>query len=196
VRAQYTARDIIATGAWTWTAADSAVYVLVDVQSTLPGLVQARLDLWRATDSSLAPVGRSDVVASAAEFGAYAFADLTGDGIPDFFGYVADSAGVSYPLFVVGARGSMGDALESAAPGWRFDLEEEHLPRVATGPGGPCALQLWVDEAPPDGGPAGWRMMVLLRGGRLGSPVAALAGCGAAAEPANGAGVQQEPATP
>lgn len=183
---QYRAPDAVAAGAFTWTAQDGATFVLVDIQSTIAGLVQARADLWMVTDSGIAPVGRSDVMPSAAEVGAFAFEDLTGDGLPDLLGFVADSAGTGYPVFIPGARGAMADELAAAAPGWRFTVETDSLPRAVRavgdvgavpavrGDAGPaCYVQLWVEDPAPDGAGGGWRFLPLLRGGRLGGPAAA-----------------------
>lgn len=180
MRSQYRARDIVAAGAWTWVAADGSIYVLIDAQSAIMDLVQARAELWRVTDSSVTPVGRSDVMSSAAEFGAYTFEDLTGDGVPDFFGYVADSAGVSYPVFLPGARGGLIEELAPAAPGWRFATEDPDTPQIVRGPGGACALQLRATDAPPDGQPEGWRYLALFRSGTLGPPRAVAPDCGLA----------------
>jgi len=182
-----------ATGAWTWLGGDSTVFVLIDAQSTVENLVQGRVDLWIARDTVALQVGRSDVMPSTAEFGAYAFEDLTGDGLPDLFGYVADSAGVSYPVFLAGARGSMTEELADAAPSWRFSTGEDHLPQLLSGPGGACALQLWADEPAPDGQGDGWRYLLLLQGGRLGRPQAQPPSCGG---PAPGPGVQPGRAVP
>lgn len=184
VRAHYQARDMAAAGAWTWMAPDSTVFVLIDAQSTVEDLVQGRADLWLAHDTSALQVGRSDVMPSAAEFGAYAFEDLTGDGIPDLFGYVADSAGVSYPVFIPGARGGMTEELAGVAPDWRFSTDDDHLPSVLAGAAGPCALRLWVEAPVPDGGGEGWRYLPLVRGGGLLAPRQAAPSCDA-----GGAGV-------
>ena len=94
VRSQYQASDVSAAGAWTWEVPGTGVYVLIDVQSQIQDLVQARAELWLVNDSTVSRVGRSDVMPSAAEFGAFAFEDMTDDGLPDLFGYVADSAGI------------------------------------------------------------------------------------------------------
>ena len=160
------------------------MYVLIDVQSAIEDLVQARAELWLVNDSAVERVGRSDVMPSAAEFGAFAFADLTADGLPDLFGYVADSAGIKYPVFIPGARGGMVELIADAAPGWRFSTEDPELPEVIAGPTGACALQLWA-ETPPDGSTEGWRYLVLRPDG-LGAPQAQAPDCGppAAASPA------------
>lgn len=170
VREHYHAADAVAAGAWTWAGPGDVTFVLVDVQSTIQGLVQARGELWAATDSSEQLLGRSDVMASAAEIQAFAFDDLTGDGLPDLLGAVADSAGVAYPIFLPGARGTMGDELDVAAPGFRFAADPEHAPQVVAGPRGACAIQLWAEETPPDGQPEGWRYLALRRGGHLAPP--------------------------
>ena len=172
MRANYATGDARAAGAWHWTAPDGARFVLVDVQSALEGVVQGRLDLWRTTDSNETAVGRSDVMPSASEIGAYAVDDLTSDGLPDFFGYVADSADVRYPVFLPGARGSLIDELAAASVGWSFDVQEPGEPLVVVGAAGPCALQLRAGEPAPDGRPAGWRWLRLLPGGRLAAPSA------------------------
>jgi len=176
VRARYGGRDAVAAGAWTWFAPDSSVWVLVDVQSTVPDVVQARAELWLTDTSQAMRVGRSDVLPAAAELGAYAFDDLTGDGWPDFFGYVADSAGVSFPVFFRGARGAMADELEIVAGGYRFSTDDATLPQVVAGPSGACALQLWV-EASPDSSPPGWRYLTFGLRGALTPPAAAAPTC-------------------
>ena len=123
----------------------------------------------------------------------YAFEDLTGDGLPDLFGYVADSAGVSYPIFLVGARGSMTDELATAAPAWRFTTGEDHLPQLLTGTGGPCALQLWAESPAPDGQAEGWRYLRLVPvDGPLARPQVQAPNCGGV----QGPGVQPGPAVP
>ena len=176
MREQYTTRDAIAAGAWTWESPEGLVWVLVDVQSLVPELVQARVDLWAGDTAAVTRVARSDVMPAAAEFGAYAFEDLSGDGLPDLFGYVADSTGVSYPVFIPGAAGAMADVLEEAARGWQFATDDTALPQLVRGPGGACALQLWA-EAPPDSSPAGWRYLTLDRRAGLGPPSAAAPTC-------------------
>jgi len=177
VRHRYDGSDTQAVGAWTWAAPDGTRFVLVDVQSAVAGLVQGRLDLWRTSDSGEAIVGRSDVMPSAAEIGAYAVDDLTRDGLPDLFGYVADSSDVRYPVFLPGARGNLVDEVAASSPGWRFDVLEPNEPAVVGGPGGACALQLWAEEPAPDGRPAGWRWLPFLRGGHLGPPGAVRPAC-------------------
>lgn len=177
VRDHYDRGDALAAGAWTWAAPDGTRFVLVDVQSAVPGMVQGRLDLWHTSDSGDAIVGRSDAMPSAAGIGAYAVGDLTGDGLPDLFGYVADSADVRYPVFLPGARGGLVDGIAAVSAGWRFDVLEPNEPTVAGGPGGPCALQLWAEDPAPDGRPAGWRWLPFLRGGRLGPPGAVQPAC-------------------
>lgn len=177
VQQQYRAPDLVAAGALSWVGPDGVTYVLVDVQSTTEGIVQARADLWEVVHGGIVPVGRSEVMAAAAEIGAYSFDDLTGDGLPDLLGYVADSAGVSYPVFIPGAHGAMGEELAPAAPGWRFATDTDSLPRAARGSrGAGCYLQLWA-EPPLDGRGDGWRYLPLLPGGRLGPPGAAVPEC-------------------
>jgi hypothetical protein len=190
VRAQYRASDVEAAGAWTWTAPDARMFVLVDVQSTIVGLVQGRADLWLSADSAPLRLGRSEVMPVAAEIGAYAFEDLTGDGLPDLFGYIADSAGVSYPVFLPGSRIGLTEEIVLAAPGWHFTVEDEHLPALVRGPAGACALQLWAAEPIPDASPEGWRWMTIGRDGSLGAPGASPPACGGApaANPGGGAG--------
>lgn len=168
VRAQYQAGDVVAAGAWTLES-PAGVFVMVDLQSTVPGLVQARADLWLVDSSGARRLARSDVMQAAAEIGAYTFEDLTGDGLPDLLGYVADSAGTSYPIFLAGAVGSMSDEIVAAAPGWRFAVDDS-LPRVYVGPFGPCAVQLWAEDDAPDGLGANWRYLAFVRGGSLGPP--------------------------
>lgn len=182
VRSRYTAADAAATGAWAWTSPTGEVYVLADVQSTEEGVVQGRVDLWAVSGPQAQIVGRSAVMPSAAAFGAFAFEDMTGDGLPDLFGFVADSAEVSYPVFIPGASGTMVDELESTAPGWRFSTEQQTAPDLGRGPTGPCALRLWAEEPAPDGQPAGWRYLEILRRGphQLAAPAAAPPSCGRA----------------
>ncbi|MGA2382503.1 MAG: hypothetical protein ABSG61_03630 [Gemmatimonadales bacterium] len=170
VRQTYTQSDAVAAAAYTWTSPVGAIFVLVDVESGTAGVVQSRADLWVDTDSAPVRIARSDVMASAASIGVFAFEDVTGDGIPDLLGYVADSAGVSYPIFLVGARGSIGDQIETAAPGYRFSADPEAAPRVYGGPHGPCGIQLWADEPAPDSQPAGWRYLLVQRGTQLAPP--------------------------
>jgi hypothetical protein len=177
VRQAYTQPDAVAAAAYTWTSPAGVVFVLVDVESGVAGVVQSRADLWVATDGAPARLGRSDAMPSAATIGAFAFEDVTGDGIPDLLGYVADSAGTSFPIFLVGARGSMGDEIETAAPGWRFSAEPEAAPRVYAGPHGPCGIQLWADEPAPDSQPAGWRYLLVQRASQLAPPVARPPAC-------------------
>lgn len=193
VRARYQSRDMAAAGAWMWVGPDSTVFVLIDVQSTVEDLVQGRADLWMVLDTAAMQIGRSDVMPSAAEFGAYAFEDLTGDGLPDLFGYVADSAGVSYPVFLVGARGGMTEELASVAPNWRFSTGDDHLPQTLTGPAGACALRLWAEDPAPDGKGEGWRYLPLVRDGPLGPPHLQPPACSGES---SGAGVEPGPAVP
>jgi hypothetical protein len=177
VRLDYTQPDAIAAAAYTWASPTGLIFVLVDVESGVSGVVQSRADLWVAGDSAPVRLGRSDVMPSAASIGAFAFEDVTGDGLPDLLGYVADSAGVSFPIFLVGARGSMGDQIETAAPGWHFSAEPEEAPRVYRGPQGPCGIQLWADEPAPDSEPAGWRYLLVRRGSQLAPPTAQAPAC-------------------
>ncbi len=177
VRVTYTRPDAIAAAAYTWTSPTGPVFVLVDVESGTAGVVQARADLWVETDSAPVRLGRSDVMASAATIGAFAFEDVTGDGLPDLLGFVADSTGASYPIFLAGARGSMGDQIEIAAAGWRFSAEPESAPRIYGGPHGSCGVQLWADEPAPDSQPAGWRYLVVQRDGQLAPPTARPPAC-------------------
>jgi hypothetical protein len=177
VRQTYGAADAIAAAAYTWTAPTGLAFVLVDVESGVESLAQARADLWVVGDSGPVRLGRSDVMPSAATIGAFAFDDVTGDGLPDLLGYVADSAGTSYPVFIPGARGMMADQIEPAAAGFRLSAEPEEAPRVLSGPHGPCALQLWAEAPAPDSAPAGWRFLALRPSGELAAPVAAAPQC-------------------
>jgi len=169
-RATYRSPDAVAAAAYTWTAPTGVPFVLVDVESGVPGVVQARADLWAAGDSAPVRLGRSDVLPSAATIGAFAFEDVTGDGLPDLLGYVADSSGAAYPVFLPGARGMMAEQLEPAAAGYRLSAEPEEAPRVFAGPHGPCALMLWAEAPAPDAGPAGWRYLALRSSGELAPP--------------------------
>jgi len=177
VRRTYTQPDAVAAAAFTWTSPVGAIFVLVDVESGTSGVVQSRADLWVETDTVPVRLGRSDVMPSAASIGAFAFEDVTGDGIPDLLGYVADSAGVSYPIFLVGARGSMGDQIETTAAGYRFSADPEAAPRVYGGVHGPCGIQLWADEPAPDSQPAGWRYLLVQRASQLAPPSAQPPSC-------------------
>jgi hypothetical protein len=172
VRAAYGAADITAAGAWVWEGPLGITFVLVDAQSAIEGIVQGRADLWVVTDSGAAPVGRSEVMPSVAEIGAFAFEDLTGDGFPDLFGWVADSAGVRYPVFLVGASGGLREEIAIAATGWVFESEPdgERVPDVLPGPSRACALRLWALDPAPDRGGEGWRFVPVLPDGRLGAP--------------------------
>jgi hypothetical protein len=182
VRTRYTSSDQVPSSAWAWTAPDSTVFVMVDVQSTIEGVVQGRADLWTVSGSEPAALGRSAVMPSMASLGAYVFEDLTGDGIPDFFGYVADSADTEYPVFLPGARGALVEELEISGAGFRFSLDEANVPSVLRGPGGiACALQLWADDPAADSLPAGWRYLAFGRGGQLARPSVAPPACGGAA---------------
>jgi len=182
VRARYGQGDASATGAWTWAAPSGVVYVLVDVQSTTEDLVQGRLDLWAAGAEGTVFVGRSAAMPLAASFEAYAFEDLTGDTVPDFFGAVVDSAETAYAIFLPGAPGLMVEELEIAAPGWRLTTDPASLPEVLRGGGGGCALRIWADAPAPDGRPAGWRHLAILRNGQLGAPNASPPACAGAPE--------------
>jgi hypothetical protein len=177
VRTAYVSPDLVPAAAYTWTSPVGIVFVLVDVESGIPGVVQARADLWMAGDSAPTLLGRSDVMPSAASIGALAFRDLTGDGFPDLLGYVADSTGASFPIFVVGARGAMAEQLDLAAAGYRLSADPDEAPRVFAGARGPCAIQVWADEPAPDSQPAGWRYLPLLGAGRLGHPLAGPPSC-------------------
>ena len=172
VRQTYGSSDAVAASAYTWTAPTGTVFVLVDVESGLQGVVQARADLWAVGDTAPVRLARSDVMPSAATIGAFAFEDVTGDGIPDLLGYVSDSAGTSYPIFVPGARGMMADQIETAAPRWKLSAEPETAPRFLVGAHAPCALQVWAEAPAPDSAPAGWRYLLLRRSGELDPPTA------------------------
>lgn len=189
VRAKYTAPDVEAAGAWAWTGRDSVTYVLIDAQSTVQGIVQGRAELWLANNKDAALYGRSEVLPSVAAIGAYAFEDLSGDGVPDLLGYVSDSSEVSYPVFFPGARPGMTEEIALAAQGWRFATDDDHLPTAYVESGVTCALKLWSEEGAPDGGPAGWRWLALQHDGTLSAPAAAPPSCAPA-------GVQPGPARP
>ncbi len=177
VRQSYRSPELLPSAAYSWTAPDGIIFVLVDVESGIQGVVQARADLWAVGDSTPVLLGRSDVMPSAATIGAFAFEDVTGDGIPDLLGFVADSSGVAYPIFLAGARGAMMEQIELAAPGYRLSADPEQPPRVYTGPAGPCAIQAWADEPAPDSQPAGWRYLPLRRTGELGAPAVTPPAC-------------------
>ena len=177
VKGSYRSPDLLPSAAYSWTAPDGVIFILVDVESGIQGVVQARADLWVVGDSTPVLIGRSDVMPSAATIGAFAFEDVTRDGIPDLLGFVADSAGVAYPIFLAGARGAMADLIEIAAPGYRLSADPEQPPKVFSGPQGPCAIQAWADEPVPDSLPAGWRYLPLRRSGELGAPVASPPAC-------------------
>jgi hypothetical protein len=172
VRDSYRSQDLAPAAAYSWTAPSGVIFILVDVESTVAGVVQARADLWAVADSAPVQMGHSDVMPSAASIGVFAFEDMTGDGIPDLLGYVADSAGVAYPIFVVGARGAMAEQIDLSAPGYRLSADPEQPPSVLSGPQGPCAIRAWADAPAPDSLPEGWRYLPLLRSGRLGPPTA------------------------
>jgi hypothetical protein len=185
VRARYTSPDQVASGAWAWIAPDSTIFVMVDVQSAVPGFGQGRADLGTVSGGEPTAFGRSAVMPSMASLGAFSFEDLTGDGITDFFGYVADSSDTQYPVFFPGARAALVEELEIAGSGFRFSLDEANAPTVLRGPGGlACALQLWVEEPAADSLPAGWRYLALGRGGQLEHPSVTPPPCGGA--PAEG----------
>jgi hypothetical protein len=190
VRTHYTSSDQLASAAWAWTAPDSTVFVMIDVQSTIDGVVQGRADLWTVSGDEPTVVGRSAVMPSMASLGVFAFEDVTGDGLPDFFGFVADSADTEYPVFLPGAHGALVEELEIAGAGYRFSLDEANAPSVLRGTGRlACALQLWVEEPAADSLPAGWRYLALGRGGQLERPAVTPPPCGAApadAEPPRG----------
>jgi hypothetical protein len=179
VRDQYTARDVVANAAWTWTSPAGPVFVMVDVESGVEGVVQATADLWMVADGKAQRVGRSELLPSVASMGVFVFEDLTGDGLPDFLGTIADSAQVEYPVFFPGARANLTEEIETAGTGYRFSTGEENTPTVLRGPGGQaCALQIWADEPTPDSLPAGWRYLALLRAGELAKPTAVPPVCG------------------
>lgn len=178
VRTQYRAHDVEAAGAWVWTGPDGVSYVMVDVESAVQGIVQGRAELWMANEQQAQLFGRSEAMPSVAELGAYSFTDLTGDTIPDFFGYVADSSGISYPVFFPGAHPGMNEEIAISAPGWHFATDDEHLPQTWGPPGRPCALQLWADDSLPDSAPAGWRWLSIHRTGELGAPARSSPDCG------------------
>jgi hypothetical protein len=171
VRRTYRAADLAPAGAYTWEG-PGVTFVLVDVQSTIENLVRGRADLWVVSDSGPVALGRSEVFPAAAEIGAYVFEDLTGDGLPDLLGWLADSAGVAYPVFVPGARGGMREEIAVAAAGWRFELDDELQPQVLPGTTRACALQLWATAEAPDGRGAGWRYLGVLPDGTLLRPAA------------------------
>ncbi len=177
VRLAYTDPNLIAAAAYTWTSPAGPIFVIVDVQSGIAGVVQSRADLWVVDDSAPVRLGRSDIMASAATIGAFAFQDVTGDGLPDLLGYVADSTGASFPVFFAGARGSMGDQIETVASGWRFSADPEAAPRVYQGAHGACGVQLWADEPAPDSQPAGWRYLAIRRDNQLTPPTAQPPAC-------------------
>lgn len=171
MRDQYTARDAAPNAAWTWTSPAGPVFVMVDVESAIEGVVQATADLWKVSDGTPQRVGRSEVMPSVASMDVFVFEDLTGDGLPDFLGVVADSAEVQYPVFFPGARANLTEEIETAGSGYHFSTDEQNPPSVVRGPGGrACALQIWAEEPAPDALPAGWRYLALLRAGELAKP--------------------------
>ena len=178
MRAQYTAPDIEAAGAWVWTGRDSLTWVLIDAQSSVQGLVQARAELWLANATQAEVYGRSEVMPSAAAIGAYNFEDLSGDGVPDLLGFVTDSSEIAYPVFLPGSRPGMTEEIALAAPGWKFSTDEEHLPQPFAENGVTCAIALWAVESPPDNGPEGWRWLSLQRDGTLSAPMQVAPSCG------------------
>jgi len=177
VRRQYTSPELVPAAAYTWTAPDGTVFVLVDVESGVEGVVQARADLWMAGDGAVMRLARSDVMPEAATIGAFAFEDISGDGLPDLLGYVADSAGTAYPIFLPGARGMLVDALPEAAAGFRLTAQPEQPARVLAGPHGACAIQVWAEAPSPDSLPSGWRYLALQSGEHLGPPASAPPTC-------------------
>jgi hypothetical protein len=179
VRDSYLSPDLVASAAWVWVGPDSIIFVMVDVESAIPGIVQGRADLWAVTEGQPSALGRSAVMPSMASLGGFAFEDLTGDGLPDFFGYVADSADTEYPIFLPGAHGALVEEVEIAGSGYRFSLDEANPPAVLRAPGGlACALQLWAEEPSADSLPAGWRYLALGRGGQLLRPSVHPPDCG------------------
>jgi hypothetical protein len=190
VRTHYTSSDQVASAAWAWVAPDSAVFVMVDVESAIEGVVQGRADLWVVSGGVPTVLGRSEVMPSMASLEVFSFDDVTGDGLPDFFGYVADSADTEYPVFLPGAHGALVEEMEIAGSGFRFSLDEANAPTILRGRGGlACALQLWVEEPAADSLPAGWRYLAVGRGGQLERPSVAQPACGGAtagSSPPNG----------
>ena len=192
MKEQYHAHDVEAAAAWVWTGKDGVSYVMIDAQSAVQGIVQGRAELWIANEQQAALFGQSETLPSVAEFGAYAFEDMTGDTVPDFFGYVSDSSGISYPVFIPGAHPGMNEQIAINAPGWHFSTDEDHMPTPFGPPGRPCALQLWAQDSLPDQGAAGWRWMSILHGGDLAPPAKSPPDCTAGAAP----GVQPAPTVP
>lgn len=179
MRDQYAARDAVANAAWTWTSPAGPVFVMVDVESAIEGVVQATADLWMVADGKPQRVGRSEALPSVASMEVFVFEDLTGDGLPDFLGLVADSAQVGYPVFFPGARANLTEEIETAGSGYHFSADEQNAPTVLRGPSGrACALQLWAGEPAPDALPAGWRYLSLLRAGELAKPTPLPPDCG------------------
>ena len=166
VRDRYTSPDVVPSAAWTWTAPDGTVYVMVDVESAIEGVVQAVADLWSVSGGTPLRVARSEVMPSVASMRALVFEDVTGDGLPDLLGAVADSAEVEYPIFMPGAKANLVDELQIAGSGYRFDIGDPNTPAVVPGrDGAGCALRLWAVDPVPDSLPAGWRFLALLRSG-------------------------------
>ena len=179
MRDQYRSSDAVPNAAWTWTSPAGPVFVLVDVESGIEGVVQGVADLWTVVDGTPRRVARSQLMPSVASIGGLAFEDLTGDGVPDFLGLVADSAQAEYPVFLPGAQANLIDELETAGAGYHFATGEQNAPTVLRGPGGhACALQLWAEQPAPDSLPAGWRYLALLRGGALDKPSPVPPDCG------------------
>jgi hypothetical protein len=167
------------SAAWTWTSPAGTVFVIVDVESAIEGVVQAVADLWSVTDGTPRRIARSQVMPSVASMRALVFEDVTGDGIPDLLGAIADSAEAEYPIFLPGARANLIDELEIAGAGYHFDIGEPNTPAVLPGRGGVgCALRLWATEPVPDSLPAGWRFLALRRGGTLDTPAPVAPACG------------------
>jgi hypothetical protein len=179
VRARYTSADVAPSAAWTWTGPTGTVFVIVDVESAIEGVVQAVADLWSVTDGTPRRIARSQVMPSVASMRALVFEDVTGDGLPDLLGAIADSAEAEYPIFLPGAQANLIDELEIAGAGYHFDIGEPNTPAVVPGRGGAgCALRLWATEPAPDSLPAGWRYLALRRGGTLDQPSAVAPDCG------------------
>lgn len=179
MRARYTTSDVDPAAAWTWTAPGGTVWVIVDVESAVEGVVQAVADLWAVAGGTPRRVARSQVMPSVASIRALVFEDLTGDSVPDFLGTIADSAEAEYPVFLPGAQANLIEELEAAGAGYHFDTADPNGPAVLPGRAGrACALRLWALEPAPDSFPAGWRYLPLLRGGGLGRPSPLPPDCG------------------
>ncbi len=179
MRERYTTPDVVASAAWTWTAPDSSVWVVVDVESAIEGVVQAVADLWTVSGGAPRRVARSQLMPSVASMRAIVFEDLTGDGVPDLLVAIADSSEDEYPVFLPGAPANLVDEIESAGAGYHFDLAEPNTPAVLRGPDGRgCALRLWASDPAPDSLPAGWRYLAFQRGGELARPFPVPPDCG------------------